>query len=135
EALSYQVQQQEIVATKVLADAAFIGQLVDEVRVLTGAEVATSAEVAAQVDAAVNRLVTQRLEQLPFIPTEFIIVWSHNARFQVDNSTEEIGVRLDGRLLDDLFAGAVLSTSTLEMLNGLPSISVALVPIDPADAF
>jgi hypothetical protein len=133
EALSYQVEQQVIVGTKALADVTWIEKLVQQVQILTLGSTANSELIASLVNEALKGIFAERLEQLPFIPNEFVLVWSHNARFRVENDAGEIGLRLDGRLLDDLLAGGVLSTA--DLFQGFPSIAVALVPIDPADSF
>jgi hypothetical protein len=139
EAFALQTQEDVVTSAKALAEADFAARLLTEVEIITAIGPAeSSTEIADAIHEAVRQTFEARLAELPVLPNEYVVVWSHNARFLLADAADperQIGFRLDGAPIDDRLAGGVVLGSAFAEETGLPRLSLAIVPIDPVSHF
>ncbi len=129
---------------KQMTSTEFATQLLGDVQLTIAGTTGTSAQVATAVNQTITNAFLAREDQLAFNPQEYVVVWSNNSRFLLqlpgDNASlpdaqrSWIGYQANGVEVLSGVSGAVMVSGNSTGIDGLPNVSLAIVPVDALSA-
>ena len=139
-----QTLRQAATTQKRLTEADFAAILITEVRLVFATTEGTAAELADAVNQQIQDVFRDRFDSLGFDPNEFLVFWSRNTRFLVNDPADDpslseeqrlrIGFDLDGRRIEDLIEGGVLVEFAGRSNSAqFPEFALAIVPVNTRD--